>query len=71
MQEVEEALAQYFEDRLDEIEASIAGRFPTREKVIRAAFSVHRRCEYELSIPAIPVFLSQTDGICKEVVNEH
>lgn len=68
VQDVEEALVQYFEERLDEIEASILGRFPNREKVIRAAFSAHRRCEYELSIP---VFLSQTDGICKEVVNEH
>jgi uncharacterized protein Yka (UPF0111/DUF47 family) len=68
VQDVEEALVQYFEERLDKIEASIVGRFPNREKVIRAAFSAHRRCEYELSIP---VFLSQTDGICKEVVNEH
>ena len=68
VQEAEEALVQYFEERLDEIETSIVGRFPNREKVIRAAFSAHRRCEYELSIP---VFLSQTDGICKEVVNEH
>lgn len=68
VEEAEEALVQYFEERLDEIEASIVGRFPNREKVIRAAFSAHRRCEYELSIP---IFLSQTDGICKEVVNEH
>jgi hypothetical protein len=68
LQEVEEALVQYFEERLDEIEVSILGRFPSREKVIKAAFTAHRRCEYELSIP---VFLSQTDGICKEVVNEH
>lgn len=68
VQEVEEALIEYFEQRLGEIETSILGRFPNREKIIRAAFSAHRRHEYELSIP---VFLSQTDGICKEVVNEH
>jgi hypothetical protein len=68
VQETENALVQYFEERLDEIEASIVERFPNREKVIKAAFSAHRRCEYELSIP---VLLSQTDGICKEVVNEH
>lgn len=68
VQEVEEVLVQYFEERLDDIEASIVGRFPTREKMLRAAFAAHRRCEYELSIP---VFLSQTDGICKEVVNEY
>lgn len=67
-QEVEKALVTYFEERLDEIEESIVGRFPARKKIISAAFSAHRRCEYELSIP---VFLAQTDGICKEVVNEH
>ncbi|OLO12638.1 hypothetical protein BTW10_04020 [Chromohalobacter japonicus] len=65
---VEEELVQYFEERLDEIETSVVRKFPAREKVIRAAFLAHRRCEYELSVP---VFLSQTDGICKEVVNEH
>lgn len=68
MQKVEKALVRYYEERLDKIEASIIGRFPTRERVIRAAFKAHRQSEYELSIP---VFLSQTDGICKEVVNEH
>lgn len=68
VKEAEDALVEYFEERLDEIEASIVGRFPNREKVIRSAFSAHRRQEYDLSIP---VLLSQTDGICKEVVNEH
>jgi len=68
VQEAEEALMHYFEERLEEIEASIIRRFPTREKLIRAAFGAHRQRQYELSIP---VLLSQTDGICKEVVNEH
>lgn len=67
-EEVEEALAKYFNSRLDEIEASIIKRFPKREKLIRAAFNAHRRQEYELSIP---VFLAQTDGICKEVVKQY
>lgn len=68
VQEAENALVEYFEERLNEIEISIAGRFPNRERLIRAAFSAHRRQEYDLSIP---VLLSQTDGICKEVVNEY
>jgi hypothetical protein len=68
VQETDDALVHYFEEHLDEIEASIVERFSNRKKVIWAAFSAHRRCEYELSIP---VLLSQTDGICKEVVNEH
>ncbi len=68
VQKAEDVLLQHFKERIDEIEASIIGIFPTREKLIRAAFSAHRRREYELSIP---VFLSQTDGICKQVVNEY
>lgn len=68
IKEAENALIEHFDERLGEIEQSIVGRFPNREKVIRSAFSAHRRQEYELSIP---VLLSQADGICKEVVNEH
>lgn len=66
--EAEEALCEYFESQLAEIEKSISERFPLRAHLIRAAFSAHRRQEYELSIP---VLLAQTDGICKEVVNQN
>lgn len=66
--EAEEALVEYFESRLSEIEKSITVRFPHREHLVRAAFNAHRRQEYEL---AIPVLLVQTDGICKEVVNQY
>jgi hypothetical protein len=68
VEEAEEALAEYFASRLDEIEGSIIERFPNRHKIIRAAFNAHRRQEYELSIP---VFLAQTDGICKEVIKQY
>jgi hypothetical protein len=66
--EAEEALIEYFESRLSEIEKSITERFPHRGHLVRAAFNAHRRQEYELSIP---VLLAQTDGICKEVVNQY
>lgn len=68
VQKVEDALIQYFENHLDDIETSIVKIFPSRKQIIQAAFKAHRRQEYELSIP---VFLSQTDGICKEVVGEY
>lgn len=64
--EVESALEQYFEAQLEKIEASIIKKFPNREKQIMAAFSAHRRSEYDLSIP---VFLAQADGICKETID--
>jgi hypothetical protein len=66
--EVEEALCDYFEDRLPEIEKSIAARLPHRTHLIRAAFDAHRRGEYVLSIPLI---LAQVDGICKEVMGQY
>lgn len=66
--EAEDALVEYYESRIDKIEKSIVERFPNREKLIGAALNAHRRQEYELSIP---VLLAQTDGICKEVVNEY
>jgi hypothetical protein len=68
VEEAQEALVEYFEGRLEEIEKSITERFPHRAHLIRAAFNAHRRQEYELSIP---VLLAQTDGICKEVVNQY
>lgn len=64
----ESTLVEHFERRLSEIETSIIGKFPHREHLIRAAFSAHRRREFELSIP---VLLAQTDGICKEVMNQY
>lgn len=65
--EVKEALIDYFRKRLAEIEKSIAKRFPHREKILSAAFKAHGRAEYELSVP---VFLAQADGICKEVISQ-
>jgi len=66
--DAENALIEFFCNRLDIIESLIVAKFPRREKIIKAAFVAHRREEYELSIP---VLLAQTDGICKEVIGQH
>lgn len=66
--EVEEALVEYFESQLDEIENSFNAQFPHRSHIIASAFKAHRNGEYFLSIP---VLLAQTDGICKEVVDQY
>lgn len=68
VRDAEDVLAEYFEGRTAEIEESLTKRFPHREQLIRAAFSAHRRQEYELSIP---VLFAQTDGICKEVAGQY
>ncbi len=65
--EVNEALAEYFEARITEIEESIVEKFPNRSHIVRPAFGAHRRGEYVLSIP---VLLAQADGICMETVDK-
>lgn len=68
VKEVEEALVEYFESQLDEVEKSFGANFPHRSHIISSAIKAHRNGEYYLSIP---VFLAQTDGICKEVVDQY
>ncbi|WXU00018.1 MAG: hypothetical protein Ctma_0723 [Catillopecten margaritatus gill symbiont] len=66
--EVEEALTEYFENQLGEIEKSFSDQFPHRSHIISSVIKAHRNGEYFLSIP---VLLAQTDGICKEVVGQY
>lgn len=68
VEEAEQALADYFEGRLEVIEESIAEKYPHRANLIKAAFNAHRRQEYELSIP---VLLAQADGMCKDVADQY
>lgn len=63
-----EALIQYFENKLQEIEKLVGENFPNRKKIIDDAFNAHRRQEYNLSIP---VLLAQIDGICKEITGHY
>ena len=65
--EVEYALKEHFDGRLDEIEISLITQFPHRADKIRSAFNAHRWGEYNLSVPA---FLIQTDGVCKEMTGK-
>jgi hypothetical protein len=64
----EKELIKHFEVRLDEIESALVEKFPHRAKLIHSALGAHRRGEYELSIP---VLLSQSDGICKEITAKY
>jgi DNA repair exonuclease SbcCD ATPase subunit len=66
--DVESTLVEYFESQLEEIEKSITAQFPNRAHIISSAIKAHRNGDYYLSIP---VLLAQTDGICKEVVDQY
>ena len=68
LSKAENTLVEYFENRLSKIEKSILEKFPCRKHLLKAAFNAHRREEYCLSIP---LFLAQTDGICKEAVGQY
>lgn len=68
IEDAESALVNYFQGSLSTIEQRLNEKFPHRAKIVNAAFSAHRREEYELSIP---VFLAQTDGICYEIISQH
>lgn len=64
--EAESLLANYFESRLDEIEATLVAALPQRAKLISSAFAAHREGKFEL---AIPVLLAQTDGVCIDIAD--
>jgi hypothetical protein len=64
----EDALIEYYEGRTVEIEKILLNKFPHRAHLLKATFNAHQRKEYCLSIP---VFLAQTDGICKDVVRQY
>lgn len=66
--DVENNLVEYFENKMEDIEKLITTQFPHREHIIRSAIRAHRNGDYCLSIP---VLLAQTDGICKEVINQY
>lgn len=68
IKEVEDALVVYFEGQLEEIEKTINAQFPHRAHIISSAVKAHRSGDYYLSIP---VLLAQTDGVCKEVVDQY
>lgn len=65
IEEAEAALCGYYSQKAAGIVEKLKQRFPSRAKVLASALGAHQRGEYDLSVP---VFLTQTDGICQEVV---
>ncbi len=62
---VDEWMNDFYERNLDRIKEDLQKEFPHRSRILELAFKAHKRGEYELSIP---VFLSQADGICYELI---
>jgi hypothetical protein len=63
--EVDDQMNDFYKKAEREIEKRILSMYPLRSHILKAAFSAHRRREYELSIPAM---LTQVDGICSELI---
>lgn len=64
--EAEEILTEYFRGRLGAIQEELAMAYPHRTRFLAPAFEAHGRGEYTLAIPA---FLAQANGICKEITS--
>jgi hypothetical protein len=62
--DVNRLMCDYFEKNWEELKEDIVEMCPSRSILLDRAFAAHQRGEYELSIP---VFLAQSDGICKEL----
>jgi hypothetical protein len=62
---VDKALISYFEKEGRGIESIILSDFPNRAVILEPAFRAHRKKQYALSVP---VFLSQADGICAQLL---
>ena len=62
--DVNRLMCDYYEKNWEELKKDILEMCPSRSFLIDRAFAAHQRGEYELSIP---VFLAQSDGICKEL----
>lgn len=64
-EESHEVLCQHYEERLDTIKENLIRSYPHRSLILSAAIEAHQEGKYYL---AIPVFLSQADGICNEIL---
>jgi hypothetical protein len=60
-------MVKFFEKNQKKILKRLVDRFPERKEVLNSAFKAHKRKEYFLSVP---VFLSQSDGICKKITHK-
>jgi hypothetical protein len=61
---VDEVMVNLFADEINIIEKNFIEKFPSRKAPIRAAIRAHKAQDYYLSIP---VYFSQTEGICPAI----
>ncbi|MFA6979389.1 MAG: hypothetical protein WC209_08710 [Ignavibacteriaceae bacterium] len=61
---VDEEMMRVLKSNFKEISKNILKKNPNRVNILQQAFEAHKSKKYALSVP---VFLSQADGICKEV----
>lgn len=67
-EEVNRFMVKQVQKKRKDILKMLKMRFPNRRKVLEAAFKAHKKGDYVLSVP---VFLSQSDGICKEITQSN
>lgn len=62
---LDELMEMHLNDNWDDLTAKIIELCPNREHILKTAFNLHEQSNY---IAAIPLLLSQADGICCEVL---
>lgn len=63
-EEADRVLCGWVDSHVSNIEAQLADAYPSRQAILREAFSAHQQKMYAVSTP---VFLAQADGICQEM----
>lgn len=66
--EIEEELILYYEEKLDLIQEKLIETFPNRASILSKAFDAHKNEIYEFTVP---IFLIQADGICLDLINRN
>lgn len=65
--DLDEFLAQYHRDNLDEFSSALMSRYPHRLETISAALEAHKLASRSGYLLSIPVLLAQADGVLSEV----
>lgn len=64
---IDREMVSLIDSEIDKIEKELTKKFPERKAPIQAAIKAHKNQDYYLSIP---VFFSQTEGICKKLTGK-
>jgi len=66
--ELDRFMVDHITNHLDQLELELINRYEKRREILETAFNLHRQGVY---IASIPLFLSQSDGICAQNIGSY